>query len=105
MSSTTIPTHITEEALAAIRAERGKVYGDPELSHANIGLAWTALIQQHYGLKLDHPLPSWLVSQMMVSFKMQRASRVYHEDNYADAGNYARFAQESQAADPAAQLR
>jgi hypothetical protein len=77
-------------------AERGKVYGDPHNSHENIGLSWTALIQQHYGLKLDHPLPAHLVAQMMVTFKMQRAARVYHADNYIDAHAYAKFAEDSQ---------
>jgi hypothetical protein len=77
-------------------AERGKVYGDPHLSHKNIGLSWTGLIQQHYGIELDHPLPASLVAQMMVCFKMQRATRVFHADNYVDAHAYARFAEESQ---------
>ncbi len=77
-------------------AERGKVYGDPQLSHENIGLAWTGLIQQHYGIKLEKPLPSHLVSQMMVVFKMQRATRVYHADNYVDAKAYLKFAEEGQ---------
>ena len=95
---------ISEEVLARIRAERGKVYGDPNRSHANIGLAWTGLIQQHYGIDLSHPIPSWLVSLMMDSFKSQRAARVYHEDNYVDKGNYARFAQEAQQCDPNAAM-
>lgn len=72
--------------------ERGKVYGDPKQSHTNIGLSWAALIQQHYGIVLDHPLPASLVAQMMVTFKMQRAARVFHEDNYIDATAYTDFA-------------
>jgi hypothetical protein len=77
-------------------AERGKVYGDPQLSHENIGLSWTGLIQQHYGITLAQPLPAHLVAQMMVVFKMQRAARVYHADNYVDAKAYLRFAEEGQ---------
>jgi len=84
------------EKLEAIKAERGKVYGDPQLSHENVGLGWTGQVQQHYGIRLDHPLPGWLVCQMMVTFKMQRAARVYHEDNYDDGGNYMDFAHEGQ---------
>lgn len=76
--------------------ERGKVYGDPYQSHQNIGLAWTGLIQQHYGIKLDHPLPASLVAQMMVQFKMQRSARVFHADNYIDAHAYTKFAEEFQ---------
>lgn len=85
------PTH-----LQRIRDERGKVYGEPELSHENIGLAWTGLIQQHYGTRLDHPLPPWLVELMMVQFKANRSARVYHKDNFDDLHVYAEFAQESQ---------
>jgi hypothetical protein len=76
--------------------ERGKIYGDPKLSHENIGLSWTGLIQQHYGLRLDHPLPDWLVELMMVQFKVHRAARVYHADNYLDARAYLSFAEQDQ---------
>lgn len=76
--------------------ERGKVYGELHHSHHNIGLAWTALIQQHYGIKLDHPLPDFIVELMMVAFKVQRSSRVYHADNYVDLEAYARFAKHAQ---------
>lgn len=76
--------------------ERGKVYGEPHHSHKNIGLAWTGLIQQHYGIVLDHPLPHWLVEQMMVQFKVHRSARVFHADNYIDANAYLRFAEHGQ---------
>lgn len=78
-------------------AERGKVYGSPSASHANIGLSWTGLIQQHYGLTLDHPLPDWLVELMMVTFKCQRSARVYQADNFVDAHAYLNFAETDQA--------
>lgn len=86
------------EIVAATIQERGKVYGDPLLSHENIGLSWTGLIQQHYGIKLDHPLPDYLVAQMMVVFKMQRATRVYHADNFIDAAAYLNFSERGQRA-------
>lgn len=95
----------TQAELDAIKAERGRVYGDPIKSHANIGLSWTGLIQQHYGIELDHPIPSWLVNQMMVTLKMQRSARVYHKDNYDDAANYSQFANDGQAADERARAR
>lgn len=85
-----------EDKVSATIAERGKVYGDPYDSHENIGLCWTALIQQHYGLTLAKPIPASLVAQMMVSFKMQRSAKVFHEDNYVDAHAYAKFAEEFQ---------
>lgn len=81
---------------AAVIKERGIVYGDPRTSHRNIGLAWTGLLQQHYGIQLDHPLPSWLVAQMMVVLKVNRAARVFKADNYLDLKVYAGFAEEWQ---------
>jgi hypothetical protein len=84
-----------DQVLATIK-ERGKIYGDPALSHHNIGLTWTGLIQQHYGIRLDHPLPAWLVELMMVAFKVHRSARVFHADNYVDAKAYLKFAEEDQ---------
>lgn len=83
----------------AVIAERGKVYGDPELSHENIGLNWTGMLQQHYQLRFDHPLPAWLVELMMAGFKIHRSARVFHEDNYVDLEAYGlKFAREHQRA-------
>lgn len=76
--------------------ERGKVYGDPYLSHVNIGLAWTALIQHHYGIELSHSIPASLVARMMLALKNQRSSIVYKEDNFIDAAAYLRFSEEFQ---------
>lgn len=84
------------QRLKAIAAERGRVYGDPKESHTNIGLSWTGLIQQHYGIALAHPLPPSLVAQMMVAFKNQRSARVYKADNYDDLKVYAEFAEQFQ---------
>jgi hypothetical protein len=85
-------TNEVEEVIA----ERGKVYGDPLKSHINIGLAWTALIQQHFDINLNHPIPASLVAQMMVAFKMQRSAKVFKGDNYLDARAYTNFAEEFQ---------
>lgn len=85
-----------ESEIQAILEERGKIYGDPELSHENIGLAWTGIIQQHYGIRLDHPIPAWLCELMMVQFKLSRSARVFHHDNFVDARAYLGFAEEHQ---------
>jgi hypothetical protein len=77
--------------------ERGKVYGEPHHSHRNIGLAWTGLLQQHYGIQLREPIQHWLVELMMVQFKVQRSARIYHEDNFRDARVYLKFAEHGQA--------
>lgn len=87
---------ITSELVADVVAERGKVYGDPYESHRNIGLTWTALIQQAYGIELPHPMPASLVALMMAAFKVQRSARVFKEDNYIDLSAYAGFAQSFQ---------
>lgn len=78
-------------------AERGKVYSEPHHSHTNIGLGWTGLIQQHYGISLDHPLPDYLVELMMVVLKANRSCRVFRADNYVDAKAYLAFAEHGQA--------
>jgi hypothetical protein len=87
---------IPKSKIDRIIAQRGKVYGDPKQSHINIGFSWTGLIQQHYGITLEHPIPASLVAQMLVNFKMQRAWRVFHTDNFDDAHAYTQFAQEFQ---------
>lgn len=88
------PTHASDDTVSAVIDERGKVYGDPQESHGNIGLTWTAIIQQHYGIKLEHPIPDFVVALMMTAFKVQRSARVYKDDNYVDMHAYARFAEE-----------
>jgi len=87
---------IQAEKLAALEAERGKIYGPPRPSHANIGLSWTGLIQQHYGITLPHPIPDFLVALMLDHFKGQRSARVFHQDNYDDKHVYAGFAERFQ---------
>jgi hypothetical protein len=87
-----MPENIVDQTIE----ERSKIYGDPFHSYQNIGIAWTALLQQHYGITLDHPIPASLAAQMMVALKMQRATCVYHGDNYIDAHAYAKFAEDFQ---------
>lgn len=78
--------------LQALSDQRAEIYGDPELSHDAIGLMWTGLIQQHYEKKLDHPIPAFLVAEMMVAMKTCRSVRVFHQDNYDDRKVYMSFA-------------
>ena len=80
------------QELKKVEDERGKVYGAPRHSHTNIGLSWTGLIQQHYGITLPHPLPDHLVALMMTTFKCQRSARVHHPDNFVDGHVYLDFA-------------
>ena len=84
------------DKVSAIIEERGKVYGDPETGFTNIGLHFTAMVQQHFGITLDHAIPNWLVAEMMVVFKMHRAARGYHEDSILDGKAYLKFAEDFQ---------
>ena len=90
-----IPT-TTDAHVAAVVAERGKVYGDPFKSHRHIGMSWTALIQQHFDIELPHAIPASLVAQMMVAFKNQRSCRKHHADNLIDGRAYQGFADDFQ---------
>ena len=88
---------MSSDIVAETIQQRSAVYGEPHHSHVNIGLAWTALIQQYYGITLPAPLPAHLVELMMVAFKAQRSARVFHADNYVDLRAYAAFAEHAQA--------
>lgn len=78
-----------------IIAERGRIYGDPERCHANLGLAITAILQQHYQIDFPEPIPGYVVALIMCAVKTVRASgTVYHPDNYVDLEAYKRFAQQ-----------
>lgn len=79
--------------------QKNAVYGPSRQSHENIGLAWQALLQQHYGIALPHAPPAWLVELMLVAFKVQRSARVFQEDNFTDLRNYANFAERDQRED------
>lgn len=87
---------MSEDVVRAIVEERGKVYGDPYPSLRNIGLAWTAVIQQHYQIDLPHPIPASRVAMMMAVFKVQRSALHYKDDNYIDLKAYAGFAEQFQ---------
>lgn len=79
-----------------IIADRGAVYGNPKQSHTNIGLCWTAMLQQHYGITLDHPIPPEIVALMMVQMKAQRSARLFKQDNHDDLQIYGKFAESFQ---------
>lgn len=87
---------MSQDIVSQTIQERGKIYGEPHHSHRNIGLAWTGLIQQHYGITLEHPLPDFVVELMMSSFKIHRSARVFHQDNYVDLRAYSAFAEHAQ---------
>ena len=92
----------TQDDLEAIRQERGKIYGDPFLSHEAIGLAWEGVVRNRYQGQLSlaciptgQLFPASLVALMLAAFKNVRASRpVLHQDSFDDEKVYADFAWE-----------
>ena len=89
---------ITKESLNEIVAERAPKYGPVKTSHQTVGLIWSALIENHYKCKLQHPIPGYMVALMMAALKINRASVKdgFQEDNYLDAMNYLQFAMDMQ---------
>ena len=85
-----------DDIVAQTVAERGKVYGDPHLSHTNIGLAWTGILQSHFEMELPHAIPASVVELMMVDLKVIRSARFRKDDTYVDAHAYLGFAENSQ---------
>lgn len=75
--------------------DRKKSYPDANAGHTNLGLAWTGLIQNHYGIVLKEPLPAELVLLMMAASKANRCAVASREDDYIDLRNYARLAKEA----------
>lgn len=87
--------HIREklpEAERAIFDERYEVYGDPVVSHANIGRAWAATLSQYYGVQLSD-IPPDVVALLLVQFKALRSTKAFHQDNYDDLRTYATIAE------------
>ena len=104
------------DPLKSLEVERGKIYGDPFLSHEAIGLAWEGIFRNRYhGLclcdhkfgahlatvgipELSHPVvgqlfPADLVALMLAGFKVTRDARpVFHKDSGDDAKVYIDFA-------------
>ena len=71
-------------------------YGTFIQAHANLGLLWTGLIQNHFRIKLPASLPSHLVLLMMVASKLNRAvaekGLLVDEENYDDGKIYLEMA-------------
>ena len=92
----------THARVKAIREERAKKYGDATFGHANLGLMWTGLLQNHYGITLKHPLPSEMVLVMMAMGKANRVAveKKYDVDHFEDGMNYFQLAGEAKQGKP-----
>lgn len=85
--------------LDGIVADRAQYYGDFRLAHTQTGIIWAALLrlcQENRQLPGFEPaIPPDMVALMLTAMKLARAAAgKYREDNYDDARNYLRFAQE-----------
>lgn len=91
-----------EAKLNEIIEERGKVYGDPNLSFRVAGKAMTALLESHYQMHLPHDIPPHVMSEIMVVIKACRACVPFdfHEDNYNDQVNYVKLARNADERNP-----
>lgn len=79
-----------------IYVERKKRYGDHLHGHKNLGLLWTGLLQNHYGIRLAHPIPASLAELMMAANKLNRAAvNPKWKDNYHDGRIYLTLAEDA----------
>jgi hypothetical protein len=86
-----------DEKLAAIREERGKIYGDPYENHRLIGMMWTTFLAPIADqLKNGEAVPPHVVALMMAALKLNRMRLKFHQDNYDDCRNYLKFAEDWQ---------
>ena len=82
-----------EHKIHHIRKIKRAEYGSFTTNLTLIGKSWSAL------LDLPSPIPPWKVALMYVAAKVIRAAHTFKEDNYVDALNYLRKAEELQRTD------
>lgn len=85
-----------------IRKVKDAQYGDPSISLTNIGLSWTATLQQYYGITLDKPIPAPIVAQMYANAKLIRLAtpnlpKAGFDDNLVDTKVYVDIIEETEA--------
>src|SRR5205085_1825469 len=80
---------------AKVLSQRRQIYGSPNFGHSNVGLIWTALLQNHYNFMLPHPVSGQLVCTMMAGTKINRlAIPGLCVDDATDLAGYAGLAYE-----------
>jgi hypothetical protein len=79
---------------ATVVRNRTKARGDFRKNLKITGLIWAGLLEAHYGLQLERPIPPHIVGLMLTAMKLQRASTPFRHDpdNYVDAEAYLEFA-------------
>lgn len=80
-----------DEKLKEVQKRAEEEYGDATFGHTNLGLEWTGILQNHYQIRFDHPIPPHIVLLMMAASKINRAAvpfRGQGEDDYIDGISY-----------------
>lgn len=88
------------ERMDELREERGSVYGDVRDNHEGIAQMWAPILKEQANrIAKGEPLPAWVVTLMMAILKINRMRLKYHQDNFDDLFNYARFTNDLQRED------
>ncbi|HKP00895.1 MAG TPA: DUF6378 domain-containing protein, partial [Nitrospiraceae bacterium] len=80
--------------VAQIIKERSDKYGPPDTSYYHLANIWTQLLENHYGMKLEHAIPPRVAALMMVAVKTLRATSSPALDNHVDLAAFNQFAAE-----------
>lgn len=85
--------------LDKIRKERASRYGKFPSNMDALGKMWTAILEHHYRIKFSYQIPTHILALMQAQIKICRAANPspHHQDNYDDAINYLKLAEESSA--------
>lgn len=80
-----------------ILKDRETQYGDSNEGLYNLGMKWTALLQNYFGVRLPHLIPADIVCLMLADLKSIRASKQKkcNPDHYADGRNYFTLAEKA----------
>jgi len=82
-------TRPQSEKLQIIREQRGTLYGGATDNMRDLGYAFTAILESHYGITLPHPIPREVASLLLIALKLLRIAHTPdHEDSHLDLENY-----------------
>lgn len=94
---------LLERVMEVIRRRNTEYRGETATeAHARLGRLWTALLENHFQIELPEPIPAHVVLLMFAAHKIHRACLPWRRepDDYMDAVNYLRLADEAQEPEP-----
>ncbi len=83
-----------------IRREREARYGNPIINHRAACYALTGLLENHYQIKLPHPVPAHIAALFQICTKVTREAYRHTPDNAVDVHNYIDIAAECKDENP-----